>query len=92
MPSTVPPAYDFDVLTTPVAWIGADGHVEGANLAFARWLGISGRRAGRLREQAEYAIGGWPYPSLVQHIRFVLMVMRLGLEIRWRIFRSVFYG
>lgn len=58
----------------------------------ARRLGISGGCARRLREQAEYAIGGWPYPSLVQHIRFDLMVMRLGLEIRWRIFRSVFYG
>ncbi len=44
MPSAVPPAYDFDVLTTPVAWIGVDGQVEGANLAFARWLGISARR------------------------------------------------
>ena len=44
MPSAAPPAYDLDVLTTPVAWIAADGHVEGANLAFARWLGISGKR------------------------------------------------
>ena len=44
MSSTFPPDPDFDALATPVAWIGADGHVEGANLAFARWLGISGKR------------------------------------------------
>ena len=58
----------------------------------AQRLGISRRRVRRLREQADYAIGGWPYPSLVQRIRFGLMVMRLGLEIRWKIFRSAFYG
>ena len=44
MSSAIRPAPDFDALATPVAWIGADGHVEGANLAFARWLGISGKR------------------------------------------------
>src|SRR5690606_41295926 len=34
----------FDALTTPVAWIGADGALAGANQAFARWLGVGARR------------------------------------------------
>jgi two-component system nitrogen regulation sensor histidine kinase GlnL len=34
----------FDLLTTPVAWTGADGRVEGANGACARWLGVSAKR------------------------------------------------
>ena len=44
MSSPIRPAPDFDALATPVAWIAVDGHVEGANLAFARWLGVSGKR------------------------------------------------
>lgn len=43
MPSTTP-ITGFDLLATPVAWIDIDGHVEGANLACAHWLGISGKR------------------------------------------------
>jgi len=58
----------------------------------ARRLGISRRRVRRLREQADYARIGMNYPSLPDRIRFDLMVMRLGMEIRWKIFRSVFYG
>ena len=34
----------LDQLTTPVAWIAADGRIEGANLAFAHWLGVGGKR------------------------------------------------
>ena len=34
----------LDALTTPVAWTGADGQLAGANQAFARWLGVGGRR------------------------------------------------
>jgi two-component system nitrogen regulation sensor histidine kinase GlnL len=34
----------LDVLTTPVAWAGADGRLAGANLAFGRWLGVGARR------------------------------------------------
>jgi two-component system nitrogen regulation sensor histidine kinase GlnL len=40
----MPPASDFDALTTPVAWADADGRIAGANLACARWLGVSGKR------------------------------------------------
>lgn len=58
----------------------------------ARRLGISRRRVERLRERADYATIGMSYPSLGERIRFDLMVMRLGLEIRWKIFRSVFHG
>lgn len=36
------PAYDL--LSTPLALADADGRVESANLAFARWLGVSGKR------------------------------------------------
>ncbi|HVR82405.1 MAG TPA: ATP-binding protein [Luteimonas sp.] len=39
-----PPAADLDALTTPVAWAAADGQIAGANAAFGRWLGVSGRR------------------------------------------------
>ena len=35
---------DLDQLVTPMAWADADGRIEGANLAFARWLGVSARR------------------------------------------------
>jgi two-component system, NtrC family, nitrogen regulation sensor histidine kinase GlnL len=35
---------DFDALTTPVAWADPDGRIAGANLACARWLGVSGKR------------------------------------------------
>jgi two-component system nitrogen regulation sensor histidine kinase GlnL len=34
----------LDALATPVAWADADGRIQGCNLAFARWLGVSGRR------------------------------------------------
>ncbi|KRG71987.1 two-component system sensor histidine kinase NtrB [Pseudoxanthomonas dokdonensis] len=34
----------IDALSTPVAWAGPDGDILGANLAFARWLGVSARR------------------------------------------------
>src|SRR3546814_6241631 len=54
-------------------------------------LGISRRRAKRLRERAEYAIHGEPYPSLAFHIRFALMRKRLSLAWRWKIIRSAFY-
>ncbi|BCT92290.1 two-component system sensor protein [Lysobacter helvus] len=37
-------ALAFDLLTTPIAWTGADGRVEGANAACARWLGVSAKR------------------------------------------------
>ena len=37
-------APDLDALTTPVVWAAADGQVEAGNGAFARWLGISGKR------------------------------------------------
>src|SRR3546814_6884856 len=57
----------------------------------ARRLGISRRRAKRLRERAEYAIHGEPYPSLAFHIRFALMRKRLSLAWRWKIIRSAFY-
>jgi len=58
----------------------------------ARRLGISRRRVERLRERADYATIGMSYPSFGERIRFELMTMRLGLECRWDIFRSVFYG
>ena len=56
----------------------------------ARRLGISRRRVKRLREQAEYAVIGKPYPSLAFHIRFALMRKRLSLAWRWEIIRSAF--
>ncbi len=33
-----------DQLATPVAWLDADGRIEGVNTAFASWLGVSARR------------------------------------------------
>ncbi len=33
-----------DALSTPVAWADAEGHISGVNAAFARWMGVSGRR------------------------------------------------
>ncbi|TKS53182.1 PAS domain-containing sensor histidine kinase [Luteimonas yindakuii] len=39
-----PPVPEFDALTTPLAWTGADGWVAGCNQAFARWLGVGTRR------------------------------------------------
>jgi two-component system nitrogen regulation sensor histidine kinase GlnL len=35
---------DLDLLSTPVAWTGADGRIAGANAACARWLGVSAKR------------------------------------------------
>jgi len=40
----MPDVAAFDLLATPVAWTGADGRVEGANAACARWLGVSAKR------------------------------------------------
>jgi two-component system nitrogen regulation sensor histidine kinase GlnL len=34
----------LDALTTPVAWVGADGCLAGANPALGRWLGVGARR------------------------------------------------
>ena len=34
----------YDLLSTPLARAAADGVVESANVAFARWLGVSARR------------------------------------------------
>jgi len=39
-----PPPPDLDALATPLAWASADGALAGANPAFARWLGVSGKR------------------------------------------------
>ena len=44
MPDTPPP---LDALTTPAAWTDAAGRIAGANLAFARWLGMHGYLAKR---------------------------------------------
>ncbi|WP_052101587.1 two-component system sensor histidine kinase NtrB [Novilysobacter arseniciresistens] len=41
MPADAP---EFDALTTPLAWTGADGSIAGCNQAFARWLGVGARR------------------------------------------------
>lgn len=54
-PDSDPPAFEDpvgpvtdaptpDALSTPVAWADAQGTVLGANVAFARWLGVSIRR------------------------------------------------
>jgi two-component system nitrogen regulation sensor histidine kinase GlnL len=43
----------LDALVTPVAWAGPDGRLRGANAAFARWLGVSGKR-----------LVGMPFPAL----------------------------
>jgi two-component system nitrogen regulation sensor histidine kinase GlnL len=37
-----PPA--LDALATPIAWADDLGRIVGCNTAFARWLGVSGRR------------------------------------------------
>ncbi len=34
----------LDALTTPVAWATSDGELQAGNAAFARWLGVSGKR------------------------------------------------
>ena len=34
----------LDALATPIVWCDADGRLEGGNLAFSRWLGVSARR------------------------------------------------
>lgn len=34
----------LDLLATPVAWTDVDGRIVGSNVAFARWLGVSGKR------------------------------------------------
>lgn len=39
---TLDPAYDL--LSTPLARIGADDRVDSVNLAFAQWLGVSAKR------------------------------------------------
>jgi two-component system nitrogen regulation sensor histidine kinase GlnL len=38
------PAPELERLSTPVAWLGADGCLAGCNAAFASWLGVSARR------------------------------------------------
>ncbi|WP_233263112.1 two-component system sensor histidine kinase NtrB [Cognatiluteimonas profundi] len=43
----------LDALVTPVAWAAADGRLLGSNRAFARWLGVSGKR-----------LEGLPLPAL----------------------------
>ena len=34
----------LDALATPIAWAASDGRIESGNGAFARWLGVSGKR------------------------------------------------
>ncbi|KGB55015.1 RNA polymerase sigma factor SigJ [Sphingopyxis sp. LC81] len=55
-------------------------------------LGISRRSVGRHLRRANYAIIDIAYPSLGERIRFDFMVMRLGLQRKWEIIRSAFYG
>jgi two-component system nitrogen regulation sensor histidine kinase GlnL len=43
----------LDALITPVAWAAPDGRLLGSNRAFARWLGVSGKR-----------LEGLPLPAL----------------------------
>lgn len=40
----MPVAPTLDQLATPIVWAAADGRIAGCNAAFARWLGVSGRR------------------------------------------------
>ncbi|HVI59625.1 MAG TPA: ATP-binding protein [Luteimonas sp.] len=40
----MPPDDAYDLLSTPLARAGADGNLQSANLAFARWLGVGVRR------------------------------------------------
>jgi two-component system nitrogen regulation sensor histidine kinase GlnL len=42
MSSPAPP--ELDRLGTPVAWLDAEGRLQGSNTAFASWLGVSARR------------------------------------------------
>jgi len=51
-----PPA--LDALATPVAWADAGGRIVGCNGAFARWLGVSGRRLETLPLEGLDAEGG----------------------------------
>ncbi|TXH66701.1 MAG: PAS domain-containing sensor histidine kinase [Lysobacteraceae bacterium] len=47
MSSSDAPVFDLralDALATPVVWCDEEGRVEGCNLGFARWLGVSRRR------------------------------------------------
>jgi len=44
MPADAAPAPESDALTTPLAWLDADGAIAGCNQAFARWLGVGARR------------------------------------------------
>jgi two-component system nitrogen regulation sensor histidine kinase GlnL len=39
-----PPPPELERLSTPVAWLDAEGAMQGANSAFASWLGVSARR------------------------------------------------
>ncbi len=55
-------------------------------------LGISRRAVGRHLDLANYAIIARRYPSLGERISFDFMVMRLGLQRKWDIIRSAFYG
>jgi two-component system nitrogen regulation sensor histidine kinase GlnL len=41
---SLPSPPDLDRLGTPVAWLDAEGRLQGANTAFASWLGVSARR------------------------------------------------
>ena len=43
MTVSLPPPL-VEQLGTPVAWADAEGRITGCNPAFARWLGVSGRR------------------------------------------------
>lgn len=50
-PADIAPA--LETLTTPLVWADVEGRIEGCNIAFARWLGVSARR---VREQPLAAI------------------------------------
>lgn len=43
MPAPLPPP-ELEQLGTPIAWADREGRIEGCNVAFTRWLGISPRR------------------------------------------------
>lgn len=51
--TALPVADALVALATPIAWADAEGRVQGANPAFARWLGVSLRR-----------LAGVPMPAL----------------------------
>lgn len=55
-------------------------------------LGISRRAVGRHLDRANYAIIAMRYPSLWKRISFDWMVVRLGLQRKWKIIRSAFFG